>query len=156
MASRPSSTGPQQAQQEGGGEDGGTNQKSSPQHSPPPGVSKLKTTVVSDTKTDEPPGTPLGPGAAAPGAAATLTGAASHRGWLLFNDFSIAPCLSSEVTEIYGGQKTPVLIFFTRVEELALAAVEPPVPPTPVLTPEGFLRLCRSPPIQVKHRNYTF
>jgi PAB-dependent poly(A)-specific ribonuclease subunit 2 len=95
---------------------------------------------------DDPPKTPA--------AAAIATGSIgftaenNRRNWMLFNDFRIAPCLPEDVTEIYAGQKVPVLLFFTRIEELSIAAVEPPAPPTPVLTPENFLNLCRAPPIQ--------
>jgi len=103
---------------------------------------------------DRPP-TPAGaatatavPAAAAAAASPGFTAAHTRRNWMLFNDFRIAPCLPEDVTEIYAGQKVPVLLFFTRIEELSLAAVEPPAPPTPVLTPENFLSLCRAPPIQ--------
>jgi PAB-dependent poly(A)-specific ribonuclease subunit 2 len=101
---------------------------------------------------DDRPSTPAGAvtATAFPGTpSAGFTAANNRRNWMLFNDFRIAPCLPEDVTEIYAGQKVPVLLFFTRIEELSLAAVEPPAPPTPVLTPENFLSLCRAPPIQL-------
>lgn len=174
MASRPSSTGLQQVQQEGdrngaatamggggallGGGVGNVSEGCSPPHSPLPGASKgagagAEVSGSTGLGLDEPPATPPGavlPPVPAPGVAGGSSTSYAGRGWLLFNDFSIAPCLPQEVTEIYGGQKIPVLLFFTRVEELTLAAVEPPVSPTPVLTTDGFLRLCRAPPIQVR------
>jgi hypothetical protein len=36
------------------------------------------------------------------------------------------------------------------VEVVRRAAEVPPVPPSPVLTPDGFLALCRMPPLQVR------
>jgi hypothetical protein len=35
--------------------------------------------------------------------------------WLLFNDFAISPQSPSEVTQLYGGQKIPCLLYFTQV-----------------------------------------
>ena len=61
-----------------------------------------------------PPATPV----------ATTNNRQHPRRWLLFNDFHISPCLPEEVSEIYGGQKTPVLLFFTRQDELKTAVTE--------------------------------
>lgn len=55
------------------------------------------------------------------GAAAAAAGdgnADQHRsddGWLVINDFCVTPVTPSEVLEWYGGQKLPVLLFYTRV-----------------------------------------
>lgn len=35
--------------------------------------------------------------------------------WLLFNDFSISPAPFSEVTQLYGVQKVPCLLYYTQV-----------------------------------------
>lgn len=84
-----------------------------------------------------------------PTASGRGVGALPKYNWLVFNDFHITPSLPGEVTELYGGQKVPVLLYFTEVETLRDAVLEPPVPPTPVLTRDAFLNLCRAPPIQV-------
>ncbi|GAX75051.1 hypothetical protein CEUSTIGMA_g2495.t1 [Chlamydomonas eustigma] len=36
--------------------------------------------------------------------------------WLLINDFSLSMCPAPEVCNVYGGQKLPCLIFYTKVE----------------------------------------
>jgi PAB-dependent poly(A)-specific ribonuclease subunit 2 len=142
IASRSSSAGPEQQQKQQGkeGEILLNNEvlPSSPE--------KQQQQEESEEKGSDPPQTPT-PTAAAP-TVAGFTAEHTRRNWMLFNDFRIAPCLPEDVTEIYAGQKVPVLLFFTRVEELTLAAVEPPAPPTPVLTPENFISLCRAPPLQ--------
>jgi hypothetical protein len=76
----------------------------------------------------------------------------SRYNWMVFNDFHITPSLPGEVGELYGGQKLPCLLYFTQVEAVRRAAECPPRPPTPVLTQEGFLALCRMPPLQVWRR----
>ena len=35
--------------------------------------------------------------------------------WLLFNDFSVSPAPPSEVTQLYGVQKVPCLLYYTQV-----------------------------------------
>lgn len=72
--------------------------------------------------------------------------------WFVFNDFNITPCVASEVAEIYDGQKVPVLLFFARVEEVQQAELRLPKAPTPVLSADAFLRLCRAPPT-LSHTN---
>jgi PAB-dependent poly(A)-specific ribonuclease subunit 2 len=71
-----------------------------------------------------------------------------REGWMVFNDFHITPCLPQEVLELYGGQKAPALLFFTRIDVETAAAAAVPASPTPVLSPDAFLSLCRAPPIQ--------
>ena len=108
-----------------------------------------------------PPGSPLpadapaegdSPPAATPGgtaAAAPAFGQGARRfEWLVFNDFHITPSLPSEVAELYGGQKVPVLLYFTRVDVARRADAVPPRPPRPVLTPAAFQALCCAPPVQ--------
>jgi PAB-dependent poly(A)-specific ribonuclease subunit 2 len=68
--------------------------------------------------------------------------------WMVFNDFHITASLPEEVGELYGGQKLPCLLYYTQVEAVRRAAELPPLPPRPVLAPEGFLALCRMPPLQ--------
>ncbi|KAL4859552.1 PAN2-PAN3 deadenylation complex catalytic subunit pan2 [Chlorella vulgaris] len=68
--------------------------------------------------------------------------------WMVFNDFHITPSMPEEVAELYGGQKLPCLLYYTQVEAVQRAAQCPPKPPVPVLTPDGFLALCRMPPLQ--------
>ena len=38
--------------------------------------------------------------------------------WLLFNDFAVAPTAAAEVTQLYGLQKIPCLLFYTQVGHL--------------------------------------
>ena len=40
--------------------------------------------------------------------------------WLLFNDFSVSPAPPSEVTQLYGVQKVPCLLYYTQVWLLEL------------------------------------
>ncbi|KAL4430743.1 hypothetical protein ABPG75_005999 [Micractinium tetrahymenae] len=68
--------------------------------------------------------------------------------WMVFNDFHITPSMPEEPAELYGGQKAPCLLFYTQVEVVRRAAEVAPAQPVPVLTPEGFLALCRMPPLQ--------
>ena len=35
--------------------------------------------------------------------------------WLLFNDFSITPCAPAEVLTLFGNQKVPCLLYYSRV-----------------------------------------
>lgn len=35
--------------------------------------------------------------------------------WLLFNDFAISAMPAEEVRRLYGGQKLPVLMYYSRV-----------------------------------------
>ena len=49
--------------------------------------------------------------------------------WLLFNDFCIAPCASAEVLTLFGNQKVPCLLYYSRVSTLLL--LQPPPPPQP-------------------------
>ncbi|KAL0054988.1 hypothetical protein WJX82_005488 [Trebouxia sp. C0006] len=70
--------------------------------------------------------------------------------WLLFNDFSITPCAPAEVLTLFGNQKVPCLLYYSRVDR-ALTPAEasvPPAPPSPVLTTESFQALCSGPPVQ--------
>ena len=41
--------------------------------------------------------------------------------WLLFNDFRVSPAPPSEVTQLYGVQKVPCLLYYTQVRLLKLA-----------------------------------
>ncbi|KAL4432378.1 hypothetical protein ABPG77_001677 [Micractinium sp. CCAP 211/92] len=68
--------------------------------------------------------------------------------WMVFNDFHITPSMPDEVAELYGGQKAPCLLFYTQVEVVRQAAEVPPAQLVPVLSPEGFVALCRMPPLQ--------
>lgn len=68
--------------------------------------------------------------------------------WMVFNDFHITPSMPEEVAQLYGGQKLPCLLYYTQVEVVRRAVECPPMPPVPVLSPEGFLALCRMPPLQ--------
>ena len=36
--------------------------------------------------------------------------------WLLFNDISVSPAPASEVTQLYGVQKIPCLLYYTQVD----------------------------------------
>ena len=38
--------------------------------------------------------------------------------WLLFNDFCVWPTTSAEVTQLYGLQKIPCLLYYTKVQPL--------------------------------------
>ena len=40
--------------------------------------------------------------------------------WLLFNDFSVSPAPPAEVTQLYGVQKVPCLLYYTQVRLLLL------------------------------------
>lgn len=95
--------------------------------------------------------------------------------WMVFNDFHVTPCLPNEVTELYGGQKIPVLLYYTRYEIVAdntklatgvtaststtsnaiknTAGASLIPSPTPVLSSEGFFRLCCAPPIQLQKQS---
>ena len=91
---------------------------------------------------------------------------------MLVNDFSLAPCPSSEVRNVYGGQKLPCLVYFTRIDEEEEEEEEeeggkgglnkneegPRTPSAttdtalmktaPALTSDEFKKLCNSPPLQ--------
>ncbi|KAL0035726.1 hypothetical protein WJX77_000104 [Trebouxia sp. C0004] len=70
--------------------------------------------------------------------------------WLLFNDFSITPCAPAEVLTLFGNQKVPCLLYYSRVDR-ALTPAEasvPPAAPSPVLTTDSFHALCSGPPVQ--------
>jgi hypothetical protein len=48
--------------------------------------------------------------------------------WLLFNDFAISPEPPSEVTQLYGVQKIPCLLYYTQVTKRDMhPLVFPPV-----------------------------
>ncbi|KAA6420138.1 MAG: PAB-dependent poly(A)-specific ribonuclease subunit 2, partial [Trebouxia sp. A1-2] len=70
--------------------------------------------------------------------------------WLLFNDFSITPCAPAEVLTLFGNQKVPCLLYYSRVDRplTPAEASVPPAPPSPVLTTESFQALCSGPPVQ--------
>jgi PAB-dependent poly(A)-specific ribonuclease subunit 2 len=114
---------------------------SPPATPPPPSAAALD---------EEEPVTPGGPERGAAGAAWRPPGGGGggRYEWLVFNDFHISPSLASEVAELYGGQKVPVLLYFSRADVTAAAAAAPPAPPTPALTPAAFLALCAAPPLQ--------
>ena len=40
--------------------------------------------------------------------------------WLVITDFHITPCVREEVGALYGGQKVPCLLFYSRVRRAAL------------------------------------
>ena len=89
---------------------------------------------------------------------------------MLVNDFSLSPCHAAQVRNVYGGQKLPCLVYFTRVEDEIEFEIEgegeerDQAPKTPlsalsalaqaqvksaqVLTPDEFKKLCHSPPLQ--------
>lgn len=69
-------------------------------------------------------------------------------GWHLFNDFAITSCTADEVDELFGGQKAPSLLFYSKKRMLQSVQSKTVPPPVPVLSPLEFLSLCRSPPIQ--------
>nr|XP_024386798.1 PAN2-PAN3 deadenylation complex catalytic subunit Pan2-like isoform X3 [Physcomitrium patens] len=46
-----------------------------------------------------------------------LGGASTTSDWVLFNDFCIAPTSASDVVTLYGKQKVPCLLYFSRVKE---------------------------------------
>lgn len=85
-----------------------------------------------------------------PPSPATSSPAYRRPDWLLFNDFSITPCAPAEVLTLFGNQKVPCLLYYSRVDR-ALTPAEasvPPAPPSPVLTIESFQALCLGPPVQ--------
>ena len=45
--------------------------------------------------------------------------------WLLFNDFSVSPAAPSEVTQLYGVQKVPCLLYYAQVRLLKLCFTFP-------------------------------
>jgi PAB-dependent poly(A)-specific ribonuclease subunit 2 len=45
-----------------------------------------------------------------------LRGAPTTSDWVLFNDFCIAPTTASDVVTLYGKQKVPCLLYYSRVE----------------------------------------
>ncbi|BDA40432.1 probable PAN2-PAN3 deadenylation complex catalytic subunit pan2 [Coccomyxa sp. Obi] len=68
--------------------------------------------------------------------------------WLLFNDFSITPTNAAEVTQLYGLQKVPCLLYYKQVDSIEAAAQMPPPKQGPVLSFEAFRQLCNAPPLQ--------
>lgn len=56
--------------------------------------------------------------AGAEGGAESESADSPPEGWLLLNDFALQPLEPHEVQEVYGGQKLPCLLFFTRVSVL--------------------------------------
>ena len=68
--------------------------------------------------------------------------------WLLFNDFCIAPCASAEVLALFGNQKVPCLLYYSRVSNPPYP--NPPYPPPAYPHPPPFnppfLRPSSSPP----------
>ncbi|CAL5225176.1 g7957 [Coccomyxa viridis] len=79
--------------------------------------------------------------------------------WLLFNDFSVSPAPPSEVTQLYGVQKVPCLLYYTQVASMdAASAAEAPAP-APVVSFDSFRSLCNTLPLQhskVKLKKPTF
>ncbi|KAG0613820.1 hypothetical protein M758_6G131500 [Ceratodon purpureus] len=49
-----------------------------------------------------------------------LRGASTTSDWVLFNDFCIAPTSASDVVTLYGKQKIPCLLYYSRLEEPAV------------------------------------
>lgn len=68
--------------------------------------------------------------------------------WMTFNDFSISPCRVEEIYQTFDGQKSPVLLFFTKLSYLEKTAEIELENAAPVLDQETFLELCNAPPIQ--------
>lgn len=68
--------------------------------------------------------------------------------WLLFNDFCIAPCASAEVLTLFGNQKVPCLLYYSRVSTPSLL----PPPPHPLtyfqLTPHPHIPPSSKPAVQ--------
>ena len=75
---------------------------------PPPSAGGLSSAGLSD-------GLPPSPSTCSP--------AYRRPDWLLFNDFCIAPCASAEVLTLFGNQKVPCLLYYSRVSN-------PPLPPS--------------------------
>lgn len=69
--------------------------------------------------------------------------------WMTFNDFSINESNEKEVSETFDGQKIPILLYFTKFSYIDKMKGKQLVEPRPVLSPDQFLQLLRSPPIQV-------
>ncbi|CAD7704572.1 unnamed protein product [Ostreobium quekettii] len=68
--------------------------------------------------------------------------------WLLFNDFCVTPTSADEVRQVFGGQKIPCLLFYSQTAALQAWQDSSPSEVAPVLSPEDFFRLCKSPPLQ--------
>lgn len=43
--------------------------------------------------------------------------------WLLCNDFCIMPCAAAEVVTLFGNQKIPCLLYYSRVSPLSIGTV---------------------------------
>lgn len=67
--------------------------------------------------------------------------------WMTFNDFAISPCTLEEIYKTYDGQKSPVLLFFTKVSYLKDVDDKKLDGSVPVLDQEEFVQLCNAPPI---------
>eukprot|EP00208_Stichococcus_sp_RCC1054_P007145 CAMPEP_0206139688 /NCGR_PEP_ID=MMETSP1473-20131121/7013_1 /ASSEMBLY_ACC=CAM_ASM_001109 /TAXON_ID=1461547 /ORGANISM="Stichococcus sp, Strain RCC1054" /LENGTH=1376 /DNA_ID=CAMNT_0053533577 /DNA_START=121 /DNA_END=4251 /DNA_ORIENTATION=- len=68
--------------------------------------------------------------------------------WMVFNDFLIKETPAEEVQALFGGQKTPCLLYYTQMGAAGAAVVEPVWQPPPVLMPAAFQQLCLAPPLQ--------
>lgn len=75
----------------------------------------------------------------------------TSRDWVLFNDFSITPVEPGDVVDTYGGQKLPVLLYYTHVTALGRPEASQPPCVSPVVSPQVFQALCCSPPLQPPH-----
>lgn len=69
--------------------------------------------------------------------------------WMTFNDFSISPCSVEEVYTTYDGQKSPILLFFTKVSYLQEMGDNEFDVEAPVLELPQFFELCNAPPIHL-------
>ncbi|CAG9463700.1 unnamed protein product [Pedinophyceae sp. YPF-701] len=122
--------------------------------SPPPGAAGSKATQVGDSPA-------VGQTAAAQGAEQEVS--PREGDWLLLNDFLVCPSHEAEARAfIPGGVKTPSLVFYSRVEEpeverqpgnpvspVSVVAAKDSIQPVPVLTPQGYAKLARDPPLNL-------
>mmetsp|Transcript_18769 Transcript_18769/g.48144 ORF Transcript_18769/g.48144 Transcript_18769/m.48144 type:complete len:1322 (+) Transcript_18769:261-4226(+) len=71
-------------------------------------------------------------------------------GWLIHNDFCIVPCDGKEVMQLYGQEKVPCLIYYTRLEAVVAAEGKPAnsLPVSQVLDAQSFHNICSAPPLQ--------
>ena len=80
---------------------------------PPPSATGLSTARLSD-------GLPPSPSTSSP--------AYRRPDWLLFNDFCITPCAPAEVLTLFGNQKVPCLLYYSRVTLLpSVLSAKPPL-----------------------------
>jgi len=72
------------------------------------------------------------------------------QGWLIHNDFCIVPCDGAEVMALYGQEKLPCLLYYTRLEAIVDSEVPPAsqLPVKQVLDRHSFHDLCAAPPLQ--------